>query len=332
MKFAIDVRKASRLLTVPDDFRRTALAFPSKVEQALALINTPEAATELLNRADAMAHYANRIKADTEVVNSIQHGKLKIEARLGELMPATPPKETGRGKKKTGGSANTSFEKHTIATYRKVAKHKHKRDTYYASVQSKNGELPREMTQAGFIRFATGTEKAGRAAHVSANTGIPEWYTPAEYIEAARAVLGKIDLDPASSDKAQATIKATKYYALKDDGLRKRWRGRVWLNPPYTSDLIAKFVDKLCEHAKQGNQALLLVNNATETKWFQKAASFCAAICFPAGRVKFLDEDGNPGSPLQGQAILYFGVDVKIFVNNFHQFGFCVRMAHADTV
>ena len=42
--------------------------------------------------------------------------------------------------------------------------------------------------------------------------------------------MGGIDLDPASSAEAQKTIKAKKFFSAADDGLGKKWRGRVWLN------------------------------------------------------------------------------------------------------
>src|SRR2546430_17584816 len=60
-----------------------------------------------------------------------------------------------------------------------------------------------------------------------------EWYTPSKYIETAREVLGSIDLDPASCELANRTVKADKYYTKEDDGLSKEWHGNVWLNPPY---------------------------------------------------------------------------------------------------
>src|SRR5262245_13067731 len=39
-----------------------------------------------------------------------------------------------------------------------------------------------------------------------------EWYTPPQYIAAARAVLGAIDLDPASSEIAQTTVQAGAFF------------------------------------------------------------------------------------------------------------------------
>ena len=38
------------------------------------------------------------------------------------------------------------------------------------------------------------------------NTGKEAWYTPPEYIDAVVEVMGGIDLDPASSDRAQQVV------------------------------------------------------------------------------------------------------------------------------
>ena len=77
-------------------------------------------------------------------------------------------------------------------------------------------------------------ELKARANHLAQGTGAVEWYTPQDYVEAARFVLGAIDLDPASAPRAQEWIKAKTFFTEQDDGLTKEWRGRIWLNPPYT--------------------------------------------------------------------------------------------------
>ena len=60
-----------------------------------------------------------------------------------------------------------------------------------------------------------------------------EWFTPPDVIEAARATMGGIDLDPASCARANELVRAAKYFTKDDDGLRHPWHGaRVFLNPP----------------------------------------------------------------------------------------------------
>lgn len=158
-------------------------------------------------------------------------------------------------------------------------------------------------------------------AHVSYNTGENEWYTPACYIESARRVMGSINLDPASSLIANKRVGATKIYTQEDDGLQYEWSGNVWMNPPYAQPLIMHFVSKLAESEKV-NQAIVLVNNGTETAWGQTLLKACSSVCFPQGRIKFIDPEGNPGqSPLQGQMIAYIGSNTDAFRTEFAQYG-----------
>jgi len=160
--------------------------------------------------------------------------------------------------------------------------------------------------------------------HVAHNSGNNEWYTPPQYIDAARQVMGEIDLDPASSGIANEIVQARTYYTAQESGLERDWSGRMWMNPPYSSDLIGGFADKLAYHVQEGDvtEACVLVNNATETGWFNTLMSVAECVCLIRGRVKFIDENGRPsGAPLQGQVVLYSGPNVDRFAQAFGPFG-----------
>jgi hypothetical protein len=167
------------------------------------------------------------------------------------------------------------------------------------------------------------------AVHVAHNSGENEWYTPAEYIVAARAAMGGIDTDPASSETANKTVQAVLFYTAKDDGLAQKWRGNVWMTPPYAQPLIRKFAEAVANKYASGEiaQAVVLVNNATETEWFRVMVAQASAVCFPAGRVRFIDETGSPsGAPLQGQAVLYMGKCTERFKAAFSGFGWTAEV------
>lgn len=82
--------------------------------------------------------------------------------------------------------------------------------------------------------IGSGSIKDGFIAQHSSAT--VEHYTPAPIVEAARTVLGGIDLDPASCELAQDTVKAIAWYGpgseLGEEGLAEPWMGRVFCNPP----------------------------------------------------------------------------------------------------
>lgn len=299
---------------VTKSFANQAMAFPDRVEQVLAKVETVQQAKDVLDQAATMQKYAQQLKAGVAVERPISIGVIKIKAKLGELIPKG---KRGRGNKI--GNRVGDFSSTTMTAFWKLAANKEKLDEYYDALP--DDEVP---TQDGFLKYASG------GPHVSNNSGCNEWYTPPEYIEAAREVMGGIDLDPASSEKAQEWVKAKQYFTEADDGLQYEWSGRVWMNPPYARGLVEPFCGSLVDAVASGavSQACVLVNNATDTGWFQNLMRNASGLCFIHRRVTFLDASGQPKSkPLQGQAVVYFGDAVADFAEVFNQFGCCLERA-----
>ncbi len=72
---------------------------------------------------------------------------------------------------------------------------------------------------------------------------------------------------------------------------------------------------------------ILLVNNSTDTRWCQVRLGRAAAICFPRGRLAWLDPSRVP---VQGQAVLYFGRDPDRFRARFESIGVVFGSAFDD--
>ena len=197
--------------------------------------------------------------------------------------------------------------------------------------------LPKEVREEAEATIAAESEpakevmrEAVKKAHVANNSGNNEWYTPPKFIELARQVMGGIDLDLATSEVANRVVQAPKIFTAEDDGRAQQWSGRVWMNPPYAQPLMGDFAEAVASKYESGEieQACILVNNGTETQWFQRMLGAADAVCFPKTRIKFIDPDGNPsGAPLQGQAILYMGGNVAAFTSLFAEEG--VVLTHA---
>lgn len=154
-----------------------------------------------------------------------------------------------------------------------------------------------------------------------------DYYTPRYVTDAAREVMGGIDLDPASCDMAQAWIGAGQYFTIADNGLSQPWGGRVWLNPPYSytdgrsnQDL---WSERLVTEYLQGNvvEGVLLVKAALGYKWFERLWDQWP-VCFMRDRLSFVLPDGtDDGQSKQATAIFYIGGNVAKFVDVFRKFG-----------
>ena len=164
-------------------------------------------------------------------------------------------------------------------------------------------------------------------SRTKALTGEVEWYTPRLYLDAVIEVMGAIDLDPASSAAAQEHVKAGQYFTMEEDGLKQQWHGRVFLNPPYSMPEVREFSAKLLTSYVDGDiqEGILLVNNATDTQWFQAVGRAADYHCCTLGRISFLQaRDGElleKTAPTHGQVFLYFGKDVGKFKEVFSRFG-----------
>ena len=100
------------------------------------------------------------------------------------------------------------------------------------------------------------------------------------------------------------------------------------MNPPYINTVISAFVQRLLDHVQRGDvaQAVVLVNNASDTPWWQSLATEAAGICFPLGRVHYWrSDDRDLSSALQGQTIFYFGGRRDQFAEIFGPMGLLPR-------
>lgn len=150
-----------------------------------------------------------------------------------------------------------------------------------------------------------------------------EWYTPPEFVESARKVMGEINLDPASNKKANEWIEADEFFSLENSAFLHQWHGKVWMNPPYSriiKDFVYKLVDEFYEN--RVSEAIVVTNNGTDTQWFHRLAGASSAICMVKGRIGFQNADGaRINNNNKGQIFTYLGPNPDAFRREFEQYG-----------
>ena len=153
-----------------------------------------------------------------------------------------------------------------------------------------NGTLP------GFPKQGPGTRDSD------------QWFTPTAVVEAARAAMGGIDLDPASCAEAQARVRAARWIGAPDDGLAAAWSGRIWLNPPYSDP--RPWAEKLAAGWRSGRVAagiiLIHATAALGSAYGLRLMDEASLAVFP-GRIRFVRPGGSPGDAPRDASVLIAG-------------------------
>jgi len=122
-----------------------------------------------------------------------------------------------------------------------------------------------------------------------------EWATPPSLLRPLDEAVGGFDLDPCSGAEERSIAPET--YTESDDGLSKRWHGRVWCNPPYSD--VEDWLEKARFEIGRDDVELVLVllPARTSTQWFHRFAVESTAICFLEGRLRFGDASDDAPFP-----------------------------------
>ena len=322
------VNMAADLVAIDEMVRDVAMA-QQRLQNWLATTDDLGAVTKAERQFSAAQDSLKKCR-DGEAINlkmqnTAAAAKLRCQRRGGQILASMGP-QVGRPKngatvaplRERLGVDSNDKAKHLSSRWQAIAKVPENEFESLVDVEGRTA-AGQEITSNEAI-----TVGKGKPPKVQHNSGEQEWYTPQQYIHAVRAVLGEIDLDPASSDQAQENVKASRHFTVECDGLSQQWEGRVFMNPPYTVGLVDRFMDKLCEHYDAGDvtEAITVTNNSTDTGWFQRAIRHASAFCLPSPRIRFLSRSGERGPPIQGQAFLYFGATPELFVRHFSQFGY----------
>lgn len=294
---------------------------------ALARADTVEDVKQVRDRADVIREILTKQHASLGWQNKAAAIKLQAERRGGEILATLDRSGGGRPKKNSGQAvpsfreaiARAGLEYKTAQRWQKEAEIP---ASLLASYLDHCATEDTEVTTAGFLRFA----KDGPELYDT-----NEWYTPATVMDAVRRVLGEIDLDPASCEFAQRTVRAARYFDKDDDGLSQEWPGRVFLNPPYSNPEVELFTAYLREMFEEEitTAAILLVNNATDTKWFQ-AFLRRYPVCLTEGRISFERSDFEKSANRLGQAFFYLGPDPDRFFEVFGPIGAVLRPVEVE--
>src|SRR5262249_32648554 len=130
--------------------------------------------------------------------------------------------------------------------------------------------------------------------------------------------------------KANETARAKIFFDEKQNGLRREWHGRVFVNPPYgkvgTESMASAFCHKAIDEMDAGRvkECIILVNSLHSQQWQMPLYEF--PVCFVDHRIQFLDETGEKNkNPTFQNIFVYMGDNEQKFAEVFSRFGYVMK-------
>jgi len=109
-----------------------------------------------------------------------------------------------------------------------------------------------------------------------------EWETPPD-------VFAALDCEFSFSTDVAAlpdNAKCSHFYTPGQDGLKQKWQGVCWMNPPYGS-VLRQWVKKAFQSAVAGATIVCLLPARTDTFWWHEYVLPYAEVRYLRGRLKF---------------------------------------------
>ncbi len=124
------------------------------------------------------------------------------------------------------------------------------------------------------------------------------WETPAGVFRALRREF------PLALDVCATPLnrKCRRYFTRKRDGLRQRWSGVCWMNPPY-GRTIGRWVRKALDESARGATIVSLLPARTDTAWWHECVMRAREIRLLRGRLRFV---GAPAPAPFPSAVVIF--------------------------
>lgn len=135
------------------------------------------------------------------------------------------------------------------------------------------------------------------------------WATPQEFFDHLDQEFG-FELDVCA---LPGNAKCARFFTPEIDGLKQKWTGVCWMNPPY-GRVICEWIRKAYESSCQGATVVCLVPARTDTRWWHDYVMKASDVRFVRDRLKFGGHENS--APFPSAVVVFRPPCMKVAVGD----------------